>query len=245
MCLSFLISFGPVVTVLHHIPRESPELASRDVGDAVSFVCCWWKTGARAPGCGYILVLLALAVLRSPLSTLLWGGRPLPLCVQVTGIHPAGLWSVGTGRTVNEWLEMSHLGGPSAKSTPPPPHACHPACRGVRHGAVELMRPRCTVAASYVLDQQTSSHLFFPPAPSFPASGWSPLTCCSHHHCQTVAASAFGRLFIFSPFFTTPLPCHHLCLSQHMQGVASSDCTRLNRYHLPGLAVLGHFCHCL
>lgn len=35
LCLSFLISFGPVVTTLHHIPRESPELASRDL---VSFV---------------------------------------------------------------------------------------------------------------------------------------------------------------------------------------------------------------
>lgn len=35
LCLSFLVSFGPAVTTLHHIPRESPELALWDV---VSFV---------------------------------------------------------------------------------------------------------------------------------------------------------------------------------------------------------------
>ena len=214
--LSFLLSFGPAVTTLHHIPRESPELASQDV---VSFVWCLWKTGAQATGCGYVMVLLALSVLRSPLSTLFQVGRPLPSCVQVTGRHPArlcGLWGPGGQGPwlVNEWLEMSHLGGPCAKSTPLLLRPYHPACRGVRLGPVQLlMWPRCAMAAFYVLDRQTSSHLFFPPALSFPASGWSPLTCCFHHHCQTAAASAIGRLFIFRLFFlhhspplSSPLP---------------------------------------
>ena len=120
------------------------------------------------------------------------------------------LWSVVTGRTgtlAGEWVsvDMSRLRGPCSKSTCPrstttcrrPPH--HPACRGVHLGIVELlMWPRCAMAAFCILDLQTSSELFFPPALSLPASGWNLPRCCSYCRCQVVAAFAVCRLFIFS-----------------------------------------------
>ena len=208
-CLSFLLSFGPAVTTLHHIPRESPEFASQDV---VSFVWCLWKTGAQAPGCGYIMVLLALSVLRSPLSALFRVGRPLPSCVQVTGRHPArlcGLWGPGGQGPwlVNEWLEMSHLRGPCAKSTPLLLRPYHPACRGVRLGPVELlMGPRC-VAAFYVLARQTSSHLFSPlPCLSRPLAEvrW-PVALITTAR-RLLPLPLVGLSFFVSFSFTTPLP---------------------------------------
>lgn len=179
---------------------------------------------------GYCFFCLMLVKNRGAgYRTWLCYGFPGTHCPQEPSVHPpprlqthsivcAGhrdascqpLWSVATGRTgtlAGEWVRWVAWGAlvlnPHALlPCRRPPH--HPACRGVHLGTVELlMWPRYAVAAFCVLDLQTSSELFFPPALSLPASGWNLPRCCSYRRCQMVAPFAVCRLFIF---FSSSLP---------------------------------------
>lgn len=170
----------------------------------------WEKHGRRLEGVGVLWVYWH-KVPRSPLFPLLQDCRPFPLGEQDAGMLLARLCGAKEDRDHAWWIWVLKWVSWGTLVLNPSPASIQPVGVG-RGSSLRLLNFWCDqVPYGCFLcpwPAETSFTLFLAPALSLPASGWSPPSPLSYHHCQVVAASAMGRLFIFfsSSLLSSPHP---------------------------------------